>query len=101
MRFSLVSDAAAAEFDDLLSAALPGVEADEPGTLVYLVHRVADPLERVVTAVYADAAAHETHNARPGMAALLARLPELTSSVLVEEHSSVTGFAHLPAKELV
>ena len=84
--FTLADDAAAQRFDALVARALPGIRAEEPGTLLYLPHAVVDqPLQRVVYAQYADRAAHAVHNGRPEMAALLAELPALTTAVRVEE----------------
>ena len=84
--FTLADDAAAQRFDALVAQALPGIRAQEPGTLQYLPHAVVgQPLQRVIYAQYADRAAHAVHNGRPEMAALLTELPALTTAVRVEE----------------
>ncbi|GAA0303576.1 antibiotic biosynthesis monooxygenase [Kineococcus aurantiacus] len=85
VRFDLPDPAAAQRFDALLGAALPAVRT-EPGTHLYVPHTSAtEPLVRLVYAVYADRAAHERHNAAPGMARFLRELPDLRATVRVEE----------------
>ncbi|WP_432519957.1 putative quinol monooxygenase [Kineococcus sp. SYSU DK006] len=90
VRFAVPDAVAAARFDALLAAALPAVR-EEPGTLLYAPSTVpAEPLVRVVFAVYADEAAHAVHDRAPGMSAFLAELPALTTSVRVEELQPAT-----------
>lgn len=51
-----------AEFDQLVAETLPGIEGSEPGTLLYLVHKVeGEPGARVFYEVYRDRAGFEDH----------------------------------------
>ncbi|GAB7193481.1 hypothetical protein NUM3379_41910 [Kineococcus sp. NUM-3379] len=85
VRFDLPDPEAAGDFDALVADVLPGISAEEPGTLVYATHRVADePLARVFYEVYRDRAAHAAHEARPATAAFLERVGALVSAVRVE-----------------
>jgi quinol monooxygenase YgiN len=64
VRFDLVDEVAAAEFDRLTQVVVAEIRRSEPGTLCYLVHGVeGDPLARVFYEVYADAAALDAHEA--------------------------------------
>ena len=92
VRFDLPDPQAAAAFDDLVRQVLPGIRAEEPGTLVYDTHTVEDePLARVFYEVYSDRAAHAAHEARPGTAEFLAQVGTLVSSVRVEFLAPVPG----------
>ena len=85
VRFDLPDPQAAATFDALVRDVLPGISAEEPGTLVYATHAVEDePLARLFYEVYRDRAAHAAHEARPGTAAFLQRIGALVSPVRVE-----------------
>ena len=85
VRFDLPDSVAAAEFDQLVASAVPGIQAEEAGTLVYTPHRIdGAPLARLFYEVYADRAAHRAHEARPATVAFLGRVRELVSSVRVE-----------------
>ena len=70
-RFGLVAwfelrDGHEADFDQLVVQTLTEIEANEPGTLVYAVHRVENaPSSRVFYELYADRAAFEAHEAMP------------------------------------
>lgn len=66
VRFELLDDEAAVEFDRLASETLPLIESSEPGTLVYATHRIEDePLARVFYEVYRDREAFESHERQP------------------------------------
>lgn len=69
---------------DMLLAELEAVLAvanEEPGTLVYSLHRVRGEREGAsVYEVYADAAAQAQHGASAAVQKLKARLPELLAS---------------------
>ncbi|RKS75498.1 quinol monooxygenase YgiN [Motilibacter peucedani] len=85
VRFDLPDEQAAAAFDELVAATVPEILAEEPGTLVYVPHRIVDePLSRLFYETYADREAHRAHEARPGTAEFLRRVGELVSSVRVE-----------------
>ena len=60
-------------FDELVSALLPGIQDNEPGTLIYASHEVADaPSERVFYEMYRDKAAFEAHEEQPHVKHFLA-----------------------------
>ena len=62
VRFDVVDEEAAAQFDRLTAAVVERITAAEPGTLVYTTHRVRDePLARVFHEIYADDAALQAH----------------------------------------
>ncbi|WP_407343646.1 antibiotic biosynthesis monooxygenase [Pengzhenrongella phosphoraccumulans] len=85
VRFDLPDDAAAASFDALTADVVPGIRANEPGTLVYLTHRVDDaPLSRAFYEIYRDRAAHAAHEARPEVAAFLRAVSRLVVATRVE-----------------
>ncbi|GAA2926076.1 hypothetical protein GCM10020221_22510 [Streptomyces thioluteus] len=66
VRFTLRSEEAAEAFDELVSRTLEGIRRDEPGTVVYVNHRVPDePAVRVFYELYADRAAFEAHERQP------------------------------------
>ena len=85
VRFDCPDEAAAAGFDDLVSALLPQIAAHEPGTLTYAVHTVDDaPLSRVFYEVYTDRAAHRAHEAQPHTASFLTAKDALLSGSRVD-----------------
>jgi quinol monooxygenase YgiN len=56
------------DFDLLTQRVVEQVRADEPGTLVYIVHAVPTaPMQRILYEVYQDRAAYEEHLAQPYM----------------------------------
>jgi quinol monooxygenase YgiN len=62
VRFDLSGEESAAQFDRLTAEAVAQIAAKEPGTLVYLTHRVTgEPLARLFYEVYADEAAFQRH----------------------------------------
>lgn len=93
VRFDLRDEGAAAEFDALVGRTLPAIVAEEPGTLQYAVHAVADePLARVFYEVYADAEAFAAHEAAPHTRAMLdAFEPLLDRTPRVEHFPAVAG----------
>ncbi|WP_432545365.1 putative quinol monooxygenase [Kineococcus sp. SYSU DK004] len=92
VRFDLRDEAAAAEFDQLVAATVPGILAEEEGTLVYTPMTVDDePLARVFHEVYRDRDAHRAHEARPATAAFLERVRELVTGVRAELCTPVAG----------
>ena len=85
VRFDLPDPAAAAAFDELVAQTVPGILAEEEGTLVYVPHRVdGEPLARLFYEVYADRDGHRAHEARPATAAFLDRVRALVTSVRAE-----------------
>lgn len=66
VRFTAHDEEAAAVFDRLAAEALVGIRAHEPGTLVYVNHRVPEePRVRVFYELYADRGAFEKHEEQP------------------------------------
>jgi quinol monooxygenase YgiN len=56
------------DFDRLTEEVVEQVRADEPGTLVYIVHAVPTaPMQRILYEVYQDRVAYEDHLAQPYM----------------------------------
>ena len=65
VRFTLQPGHEAA-FDALVSETVAQIRVDEPGTLVYVSHRLeAEPLVRVFYELYRDREAFEEHERRP------------------------------------
>ncbi|MFD1722611.1 NUDIX domain-containing protein [Amnibacterium endophyticum] len=84
VRFDLPDADALAVFDAQVAELLPGIRAEEPGTLTYAVHEVADaPLARLFFETY-TATGHADHEARPQTARFLERIGELVDGVRVE-----------------
>ena len=85
VRFDLPDADSAAAFDRLVAETVPGIRAEEPGTLVYTPHLVdGEPLARLFYEVYRDRDAHRAHEARPATAEFLRRVGELVSAVRAE-----------------
>lgn len=85
VRFDLPDAGAAAAFDALVAQTVPGILAEEAGTLVYTPHHVeGEPLARLFYEVYADREAHRAHEARPATAQFLERVGGLVSAVRAE-----------------
>ena len=85
VRFDLTDEPAAARFDELVAATVPGILAEEEGTLVYSPYRVdGEPLARLFHEVYRDRDAHAAHEARPATAAFLEQVRGLVSGVRAE-----------------
>jgi quinol monooxygenase YgiN len=54
------------DFDRLVEATAPRIRANEPGTLLYLCHKVqGEPTARLFYELYRDRAAFEAHEAQP------------------------------------
>ncbi|MFF9146155.1 putative quinol monooxygenase [Streptomyces sp. NPDC014861] len=66
VRFNLRDAEAAEAFDALVEETLKGIQANEPGTLSYVVHTVTDkPNTRLFYELYADREAFEQHEQQP------------------------------------
>ena len=97
VRFDLRDEGAAAEFDALVARTLPLIGSEEPGTLQYAVHTVADePLARVFYEVYADADAFAAHEASPHTRAMLDAFGPLLAATPRVEHFPTVGGKGLP-----
>ena len=69
-----------AELLELLRELVDAAAADEPGTLVYVMHEAADDPDTVVSyELFADEAALEAHKASPVVAAVMPRLGPLVA----------------------
>src|ERR1700689_4513940 len=65
-RFTCRDEVCAWAYDRLAEETVAGIEAREPGTIVYAVHRVdGQPLQRLHYELYRDRAAFEAHEAAP------------------------------------
>ncbi|BCJ39668.1 hypothetical protein GCM10010168_78770 [Actinoplanes ianthinogenes] len=80
VQFTLHDEPAAAAFDALVERTVAGIATQEPGTVAYLVHRVADrPLVRVFYELYADKAAFDAHEQQPHTVRFLAERGQFVS----------------------
>ncbi|MEV0260684.1 antibiotic biosynthesis monooxygenase [Streptomyces sp. NPDC050617] len=92
VRFTLRDADAAAAFDALVARTLEGIEAAEPGTLVYVSHRLHDePLTRVFYELYADRASFDAHERQPHIQRFLAEREQYVSEVEVTFLDAVAG----------
>jgi quinol monooxygenase YgiN len=65
VRFTCKDESAAAAFDALVESTGELIRTNEPGTLIYAVHRVdGRPLERIFYELYRDADAFEAHESQ-------------------------------------
>ncbi|GHD90111.1 putative quinol monooxygenase [Streptomyces naganishii] len=92
VRFTCKDDAAAAAFDDLVARTGELIRANEPGTVVYAVHRVdGRPLERVFYELYRDKEAFEEHESKAYVRAFLSQRDQYLSAVEVDRLDFVSG----------
>nr|CEL23342.1 hypothetical protein [Kibdelosporangium sp. MJ126-NF4]CTQ94504.1 hypothetical protein [Kibdelosporangium sp. MJ126-NF4] len=99
VRFELNDDAAADAFDQLVLETGKGISAYEPGTLVYVTHRVeGSPLSRVFYEVYRDRDAFEEHERQPHTKRFLSERDLYVASTRVEFVTPQTAKG-LPASE--
>jgi len=81
IRFDLKDEAAARGFDALAEQTIAAVQAMEPETLMYVVHRVEDaPLSRIFYEVYASRDAHAQHELTEHMKHAFAELGQYAES---------------------
>lgn len=92
VRFDLVPGRGK-DFDRLVETTLEGIRSDEPGTLLYLCHRVEGmPDARVFYELYRDHAAFEEHENKPHVKRFLnERTQFLARSPRVDRLSSLAG----------
>lgn len=77
-----------------VTAMAEAVQANEPGTLAYVVHRnQKDPSEIVIFERYADAAALESHGKTAHMGAMRENFAEIfdTASIKIERLDRIAG----------
>lgn len=91
-RFELNDQASAQAFDQLVEVTGQGIATKEPGTLVYVTHRVEDaPLSRVFYEVYRDQEAFEEHGHQPHIVYFLTERQQYVRSARVEFIKPVTS----------
>ena len=92
VRFTCKDEASAAAYDQLVADTVAAIRANEPGTLIYAVHRVdGEPLQRVFYELYTDQAAFEAHEAAPHTRRYLAAREEFLVSTEVDRLTLLTG----------
>lgn len=92
VRFTCKDDVAAAAFDDLVERTGELIRANEPGTVVYAVHRVdGRPLERVFYELYRDKGAFEEHESKDYVRAFLSEREQYLSGIEVDRLDFVSG----------
>ena len=85
VRFDCRDEAAARQFDELTAEVVRGITENEPGTLVYATHAVADePLARVFYEVYRDRDAFQAHETAGHVRRFHARKDPLLVATRVE-----------------
>ena len=85
VRFDVRDERAAELFDELTAVVVAQITAEEPGTLVYATHAVADePLARVFYEVYHDRDAFQAHETADHVRRFHARKDPLLEGTRVE-----------------
>jgi quinol monooxygenase YgiN len=92
VRFYLTNEAAAEGFDALVAETAPKIRDEEPGTLIYAVHKVKDaPLSRVFYELYESREAFDQHEENEHTKRFLAEREQYLTGVRVEFLDSPTG----------
>jgi quinol monooxygenase YgiN len=92
VRFTCKDEAAAAGFDDLVARTGEQIRANEPGTVIYAVHRVdGRPLERVFYELYRDKEAFEEHESKDYVRVFLSERDRYLSGTEVDRLDFVSG----------
>jgi quinol monooxygenase YgiN len=92
VRFTCKDEAAAAGFDELVARTGEQIRANEPGTVIYAVHRVdGRPLERVFYELYRDREAFEAHEVQDYVKAFLEERDLYLASTEVDWLELVSG----------
>ncbi|QDY78095.1 putative quinol monooxygenase [Streptomyces qinzhouensis] len=92
VRFTCKDEAAAAAFDELVTRTGEHIRANEPGTVIYAVHRVdGRPLERIFYELYRDTAAFEVHESQGYVREFLEERERYLSSTQVDRLDFVSG----------
>lgn len=85
VRFDLKDATSAEGFDQLVAETVRGIEAYEPGTLVYATNRVeGEPLARIFYEVYRDRDAFEAHERQPHTMHFLSQRHQFVADARVE-----------------
>ena len=92
VRFTCKDEAAATAFDDLVAQTGEHIRANEPGTVIYTVHRVdGRPLERVFYELYRDKDAFEEHESKDYVRAFLSERDRYLSATEVDRLDFMSG----------
>ncbi|WP_269854149.1 putative quinol monooxygenase [Streptomyces sp. RPT161] len=92
VRFTCKDESAAAEFDSLVARTGEQIRANEPGTVIYTVHRVdGRPLERIFYELYRDKDAFEAHESKDYVKAFLSAREQYLASTEVDRLDFVSG----------
>ncbi|MBO2440298.1 antibiotic biosynthesis monooxygenase [Actinomadura nitritigenes] len=92
VRFTCKDEQSARAFDQLVSETVDKIRTDEPGTLVYAVHKVdGQPLQRMFYELYRDRAAFDAHEEQTHTRRFLGARDELLASVEVDWLDLQTG----------
>ncbi|MGW1912306.1 putative quinol monooxygenase [Streptomyces sp. NPDC002076] len=92
VRFTCKDEAAAAAFDELVARTGEQIRANEPGTAIYAVHRVAgQPLQRAFYELYRDKAAFDEHESKDYVRAFLSERDKYLSATEVDRLDFVSG----------
>lgn len=85
VRFTCKDEDSASAFDQLVAETIGKIKTEEPGTLVYAVHRVdGQPLQRIFYELYRDRAAFDAHEEHAHTRRFLNAREELLASVEVD-----------------
>lgn len=85
VRFTCKDEASAEAYDRLVAETIEGIKAHEPGTLVYVSHKVeGQPLQRIFYELYQDEAAFEAHGSAPHTRRYLAERDQYLASTEVD-----------------
>lgn len=85
VRFTCKDEEAARGFDELIGRTLPEIKRQEPGTLVYAIHRIeSEPLVRTFYELYADRAAFDAHEEQEHVKVFLGERGRYVESVHVD-----------------
>ncbi|MFE5405706.1 putative quinol monooxygenase [Streptomyces sp. NPDC056580] len=92
VRFTCKDEASAAAFDGLVARTGELIRANEPGTVIYTVHRVdGRPLERVFYELYRDRGAFEEHESKDYVRAFLSERDQYLSATEVDRLDFMSG----------
>lgn len=85
VRFTCKDEESAGKFDQLVSETIGKIETEEPGTLIYAVHKVdGQPLQRIFYELYRDRAAFDAHEEQDHVRWFLSARDDLLASVEVD-----------------
>ncbi|MEV6949772.1 antibiotic biosynthesis monooxygenase [Streptomyces sp. NPDC051172] len=92
VRFMCKDGSAATAFDTLVTPIVERIRGEEPGTLVFAVHRVEGrPLERILYELYRDKGAFEEHASKDYIEDFAAAREAYVSAAEVDWLDLVTG----------